>query len=93
MLSIKYHNQFKKDYKAALKKGYNKQLFQEIITLLAMEKTLPQKYRDHILNNSKKFKNMRECHIKPDLLLIYKIDREELCLSLIRTGSHSNLFN
>jgi len=58
----------------------------------APSKPLPQKYKGHQLTNSKHFKNMREYHIKPDLLLIYKIDNENLCLSLIRTGSHSKLF-
>lgn len=92
MLNIKYHTQFKKDYKAALKNGHNKEEFIHIFRLLAEQNTLPQKYRDHQLTNSKHYKNMRECHIKPDLLLIYKIENENLCLSLIRTGSHSKLF-
>jgi len=92
MLRIKYHNQFKKDYKLAIKNGYEKKIFLEVFTLLSEEKILPPKYKDHPLNNSKNYKNMRECHIKPELLLIYKIEEEELLLSLIRTGSHSNLF-
>ena len=92
MLNIKYHTQFKKDYKAALKNGHNKEEFIHVFTLLVEQNTLPQKYRDHQLTNSKHYKNMRECHIKPDLLLIYKIENENLCLSLIRTGSHSKLF-
>jgi len=92
MLKIKYHSQFKKDYKAALRSGYDKEDFIRIFTLLANQKPLPQKYKDHQLTNSKHLKNMRECHIKPDLLLIYKIENENLCLSLIRTGSHSKLF-
>lgn len=64
----------------------------KIITLLAEQKPLAPKHRDYQLTNSKHYKNMRECHIKPDLLLIYKIENENLCLSLIRTGSHSKLF-
>jgi len=92
MLKIKYHTQFKKDYKAALRCGYNREDFIRIITLLANQKPLPQKYKDHQLTNSKYYNNMRECHIKPDLLLIYKIENDTLCLLLIRTGSHSKLF-
>ena len=38
------------------------------------------------------YKNMRECHIEPDWLLIYKIESELMLLKLIRTGSHSDLF-
>lgn len=92
MIKIKYHPQFKKDYEAALKRGHKKEDFIQIFTLLSEEKLIPQKYRNHQLTNSKHYKNMRECHIKPDLLLIYKIENESLCLSLIRTGSHSKLF-
>jgi len=46
MLKIKYHSQFKKDYKAALKSGHDKEDFIRIITLLAEQKPLPQKHRD-----------------------------------------------
>ena len=45
MLKIKYHSQFKKDYKAALKSGHDKEDFIRIIT----QKPLPQKYKDHQL--------------------------------------------
>jgi len=92
MLRIKYHTQFKKDYKQALKNGHEKELFKEVFTLLSEGTALPPKYRDHSLTDSKNYKKMRECHIKPDLLLIYKIEKDELVLSLIRTGSHSKLF-
>jgi len=92
MLKITYHKQFKKDYKSALKKGYDKKIFYDVFTALSEGQVLPPKYKDHALNDSKYYKKMRECHIKPDLLLIYKIEKNALCLSLIRTGSHSKLF-
>ncbi|EHD78403.1 DNA damage inducible protein [Streptococcus pneumoniae 459-5] len=41
---------------------------------------------------SKHFQGVRECHIQPDWLLVYKVDKEELILNLLRTGSHSDLF-
>ena len=63
-----------------------------VITLLSNEQSLPEKYRDHALTNSRNYKDMRECHIEPDWLLIYKIMKKTLILSLIRTGSHSDLF-
>lgn len=53
---------------------------------------LPEKYRDHQLVDSKMYKHVRECHIQPDWLLIYHINDDELVLSLLRTGSHSDLF-
>lgn len=51
-------------------------------------KKLPEKYRDHSLAGD--YHGYRECHIKPDVLLIYRTD--EQCLYLARIGSHSELF-
>ena len=66
--------------------------FEAVVTLLVNEQHLPEKYRDHALTNSRNYKDMRECHIEPDWLLVYKISKETLILRLIRTGSHSDLF-
>ena len=63
-----------------------------MITFLVNEQPLPEKYRDHAVTNSRNYKDMRECHIEPDWLLVYKILKETLILRLIRTGSHSDLF-
>ena len=92
MLKAEFTGQFKKDYKLAIKRGCNPQEMQEVITLLINEQPLPEKYRDHALENSRDYQNVRECHIKPDWLLIYKIVEDRLLLKLIRTGTHSDLF-
>ncbi|MCM1195018.1 MAG: type II toxin-antitoxin system YafQ family toxin [Corallococcus sp.] len=92
MLRIKYQGQFKKDFKLAIKRGCNIAELQKVIALLANEQPLPEKYLDHTLTNSKEYKDVRECHIQPNWLLIYKIDNDSLILKLIRTGSHSDLF-
>lgn len=92
MLKIEFTGQFKRDYKLAIKRGCNQQELEKVISLLASEQTLPVKYRDHTLENSRNYKGMRECHIKPDWLLIYKIYSDRLVLELIRTGTHSDLF-
>ena len=93
MLKIRYHKQFKKDFKLAMKRGL---IFDDglpcEIAFLIQEKELPVRYRDHQLTNSKQFQGVRECHIQPDWLLVYKIDKDELILNLLRTGSHSDLF-
>ena len=60
--------------------------------MLCNEQPLPERYRDHALINSRQYKDVRECHIQPDWLLIYRIVRDRLILKLIRTGSHSDLF-
>ncbi|MBQ9460833.1 MAG: type II toxin-antitoxin system YafQ family toxin [Clostridia bacterium] len=91
MLKIEFTGQFKKDYKLAVKRGCDVQELKNIITMLANEHTLPEKNRDHALENSRSYKNMRECHIKPDWLLIYKVYSDRLVLELIRTGTHSDL--
>lgn len=89
---IERTSQFKKDYKLAVKRGCNIAELQKVVTLLANGETLPAKYRDHDLTNSRNYKNMRECHIEPDWLLVYKTTESVLVLSLNRTGTHSDLF-
>lgn len=90
MLKVRYSAKFKKDYKKIIKRGYNPQLLQEIITIICNEQPLPPKYQDHNLSGN--YEGHRECHITPDWLLIYKIEQNILTLSLTRTGSHSDLF-
>ena len=92
MLKIEFTGQFKKDYKLAVKRGCDIQELTKVITMLANEQPLPEKNRDHVLENPRNYKNMRECHIKPDWLLIYKVYSDKLVLELIRTGTHSDLF-
>ena len=89
MLKPRYTTQFKKDYKAIVKRGYKISLLEEIIKLLCDEQPLPEKNRDHTLTGS--FSGFRECHIQPDWLLIYKAEQEILTLTLTRTGTHSDL--
>ena len=92
MLRPEFTGQFKKDYKLALKRGCDPKKLEEVITLLCSEQPLPEAYRDHALVNSREYKGMRECHIQPDWLLVYKIIHDMLILRLIRTGAHSDLF-
>lgn len=92
MLKPVFTGQFKRDYKLCVKRGLDPSALQTVLTLLVNEQPLPEKYHDHPLLNSRDYKGMRECHIEPDWLLVYKIVRESLLLKLIRTGSHSDLF-
>lgn len=92
MLKIEFTGQFKKDYKLALKRGCDIDKLKDVVTMLANEQPLPEKFRDHSLVNSRKYNNVRECHIEPDWLLIYKVTKDTLILELIRTGTHSDLF-
>ncbi|MEQ3306793.1 type II toxin-antitoxin system YafQ family toxin [Fusobacterium varium] len=90
MLKVRYHNQFKRDYKLALKRGCKPELLEEVVELLVNEIVLPEKYKDHKLTGN--YKNFRECHIQNDWLLVYKIKKDELVLVLSRIGTHSDLF-
>lgn len=88
MLKIELTNSIKKDLK---KYKHQKEVLlelQEIIGLLVNKKSLPTKHRDHNLTGN--WINHRECHVRSDVLLIYKI--EDGILFLTRFGSHSELF-
>ena len=90
-LQVVWTSKFKKDYRLAIKRGLNINLLDNAIRLLATGQPLPDEYNDHNLSGD--WKGYRECHIQPDWLLIYRIERGILVLSLQRTGTHSDLFN
>ena len=73
------------------KRGCPMDELRRVIVLLMETGVLPVKYKPHKLTGN--HKGQWECHIKPDWLLIYKIDKDVLILKLIRTGTHSDLFN
>ena len=89
-LAIKATSKFKKDYKAAIKRGLDISLLEAIIKKLANQEPLPPENRAHQLSGN--WTNFRECHILPDWLLVYKIEHDVLVLTLARTGTHSDIF-
>ena len=89
-LKIDQSSQFKKDLKKSIKQKRDLSKLETVINLLQKMEKLPLKYRDHnIIGN---WNGHRECHLEPDWLLIYKIEKELKSLNLVRTGSHSELF-
>ena len=94
MRTIERSTAFKRDYKRVkATPRYNKildSLISEILEFLLVDKALPDKNCDHALGGS--WNGYRECHVKPDLLLIYK-KSDQNTLRLARLGSHSELFN
>lgn len=91
MYRIVHTKRYRKDFKKLLRSGvFDASFLNDVINLLARGESLPQKLKDHSLKGS--MKGHRECHIKPDLLLVYKIHKGKLILELIRLGSHSELF-
>ena len=78
MLKPEFSGQFKRDYKQAVKRGCDPKKLETVITMLCAEQPLPAEYRDHALTNSRNYKGMRECHIQPDWLLVYRVRHEIL---------------
>lgn len=72
------------------KRGMDLTLLDEVVDKLRQGITLDEKYKDHVLKGE--YAGFHECHIKPDWLLIYLIDNDILTLTLVDTGSHSDLF-
>ncbi len=84
-------SQFKKDLKRIKKRGYDMAALQEVLDRLMRGDGLDDRNRDHALTGG--YIGFRECHIKPDWLLVYAIDGENLVLTASRTGTHSDLFD
>ena len=95
MLHIRTTSPFRKSLKKLLKSGFfskkDRDKLKSIVESLKNELKLDQKYRDHELSGQ--YAGIRECHVKPDLLLMYKVRQEILTLVLINLGSHSELFD
>ncbi|WP_163248034.1 type II toxin-antitoxin system RelE/ParE family toxin [Campylobacter fetus] len=88
MLSITVSKLYKKQFKKLSKAeqlGIN-----EVVKILSNGETLDPKFKDHDLKLN--FSGFRECHIKPNLLLVYQIKNEILELYLAATGSHQEVF-
>ena len=92
MYILHYSQKFKKSYKKLKKSGKKKDvvLLKEVVAILEMDKTLPEKYRNHFLSGT--MSTYQEGHIKDDLLLLYYKDRKNLILILLGVGSHQELF-
>ena len=91
MRTIERTSQFKRDYKREAKGSYRVTLevdFIDVLTALANDKPLAEKHHDHALIGD--WKDHRDCHIKPDLVLIYR-KPDIAVLQLVRLGSHSEL--
>lgn len=90
MYQVKFTTAYKKAYKLMKKRGLDISLLDEVVGLLRQGRQLEECCRDHGLTGD--LAGFRECHIKPDWLLIYLIENDILTLTLIDTGSPSDLF-
>jgi mRNA interferase YafQ len=87
---IAYTSRFKKQRRLLQQRGYDTELLNTVISLLAKGDKLPGQYCDHALQGKRK--GLRDCHIRSDWILVYQIDDEVLTLLLCETGTHSDLF-
>jgi mRNA interferase YafQ len=90
MYQIIFTNQFKKDYKLCEIRRYKIELLDNLLIELAENGTLPAKNSPHILKGD--LSGLWEAHIKPDWLLVWEKDTKEKTITLIGTGTHSDLF-
>ena len=91
---VKWSTRFKKDYNLAMKRGYDINLLDDVIRLIArgdQQQKLIKEFGDHELGGD--WKGHRELHILPDWLLMYYLENDVLVLTLFRTGTHSDLFS
>jgi mRNA interferase YafQ len=90
MLTRQITKKFKTDFKKIKHNIWLVNELEKVLIFLEEWKVLPIKNRDHELQG--KYKWLRECHIKPDLLLIYKKENNNLTLFLLRLWNHNELF-
>ena len=90
MLKPKYSKKFKKDVKRVEHNKIVMLALREVIEKLLSQQLLNENKCDHALNGN--WIGHRECHVKPDVLLIYKVDEDNGILFLERLGTHSDLF-
>lgn len=90
-LKVKFTSKFKKSLKLSKKRGLDISLLESVVQKLKLRIKLEEKYNDHGLKGN--LKGFRECHIQPDWLLIYLIEDDILTLTLVDTGSHSDLLD
>ncbi len=90
MYFIKYTNRFSKDLKLCQKRGMDISALFTVVEILANNGNLPLRYKPHRLTGN--HAGQWECHIKPDWLLVWEQNDNELTLLFLYTGTHSDLF-
>nr|WP_269203034.1 type II toxin-antitoxin system YafQ family toxin [Helicobacter pylori] len=87
-MKLNLKKSFQKDFDKLLLNGFDDSVLNKVILSLRKKEPLDPQFQDHALKG--KWKPFRECHIKPDILLVYLVKDDELIL--VRLGSHSELF-
>ena len=90
MLRFKTTKQFEGDYRLMVKRGKDIKKLKTIMRQLVNQQPLESRNHDHALTGN--LRGHRDCHIEPDWILIYRIDRDLQEITFVRTGSHADLF-
>ena len=90
MLTLSVTGQFRRDYRRLKRRGCDMSLLEGVLDELLAGRPLAARFRDHGLCG--RYAGFRECHVLPDWLLIYAVDRGRLILTASRTGTHADLF-
>jgi mRNA interferase YafQ len=91
MRTVRYTSRFRRDYRREKSGRHGRRLDAELletVTMLVKDEQLPRRYFDHPLGGE--WSDHRDCHIRPDLILIYR-KPDNASLELVRLGSHSEL--
>ena len=91
MRTVRYTSRFRRDYRREKSGRHGRRLdarLLETVTMLVKDEPLPRRYFDHPLGGE--WSDHRDCHIRPDLILIYR-KPDDASLELVRLGSHSEL--
>lgn len=90
MYTVKFTAAYKRGYKLMKRRGADMSLLNDAVDTLRQGKALDVRYQDHELSG--KYRGFRECHIRPDWLLVYILEKDVLVLTLTDTGTHSDIF-
>ena len=90
MLVPVFSSAFNRDYKRAVRRGKDPGKIQSVIRLLCTQGPLPASLHDHPLKG--KLTGVRDCHVEPDLILLYRVVHDQLQLICLRLGTHADLF-
>ena len=90
MYQLDYTNRFKRSLKLCQRRGYDLTKLYEAIKILARDGRLPERFRPHLFQGNRR--GQWECHIKPDWLMVWEQNDEELTLLFLQTGTHADLF-
>ena len=90
MYSLEFTKQYLRDLKLSRKRNLDEEKLNQLIKILIAGDNIPKQYKNHVLTGN--YIGLNECHISPDWLLIYSKNKTIKLITLVRTGTHADLF-